>query len=61
MEYCGGDDLSTVVNQAMKKSRPIPEDTVWQYSFKFSKRCAVAIAPTTISDQRRGLRLMAPN
>jgi NIMA (never in mitosis gene a)-related kinase len=31
MEYCGGGDLSTVIKQAQKSNRPIPEDTVWNY------------------------------
>ncbi|KAF8153445.1 kinase-like domain-containing protein [Crassisporium funariophilum] len=31
MEYCGGGDLSTVIKQATKQIRPIPEDTIWNY------------------------------
>ncbi|KAF8624335.1 hypothetical protein AX17_007163 [Amanita inopinata Kibby_2008] len=31
MEYCGGGDLSTVIKQAAKYNRPIPEDTIWNY------------------------------
>ena len=31
MEYCGGGDLSTVIKQASKANRPIPEDTIWNY------------------------------
>ena len=31
MEYCGGGDLSTIISQAMKQNRPIPEDTIWHY------------------------------
>ncbi|KXN85884.1 G2-specific protein kinase nim-1 [Leucoagaricus sp. SymC.cos] len=31
MEYCGGGDLSTVIKQAAKTGRPIPEDTIWNY------------------------------
>ncbi|KAJ7091329.1 kinase-like domain-containing protein [Mycena belliarum] len=31
MEYCGGGDLSTVIKQALKQNRPIPEDAVWGY------------------------------
>ncbi|KAF8954141.1 kinase-like domain-containing protein [Flammula alnicola] len=31
MEYCGGGDLSTVIKQAAKQNRPIPEDTIWHY------------------------------
>ena len=31
MEYCGGGDLSTVIKQAQKHNRPIPEDTIWNY------------------------------
>jgi len=31
MEYCGGGDLSAVINQAAKQNRPIPEDTIWNY------------------------------
>jgi serine/threonine protein kinase len=31
MEYCGGGDLSTVIHQALKHNRPIPEDTIWNY------------------------------
>ena len=31
MEYCGGGDLSTVIKQAEKQKRPIPEDTIWSY------------------------------
>jgi len=31
MEYCGGGDLSTIINQAMKQNRPIPEDAIWHY------------------------------
>ncbi|TFK31646.1 kinase-like domain-containing protein, partial [Crucibulum laeve] len=31
MEYCGGGDLSTIIKQAMRQNRPIPEDTIWNY------------------------------
>lgn len=31
MEYCGGGDLSTVIKQAMKQNRTIPEDMIWNY------------------------------
>ncbi|KAG1782443.1 kinase-like domain-containing protein [Suillus placidus] len=31
MEYCGGGDLSTVIKQAQKYNRPVPEDTIWNY------------------------------
>jgi len=31
MEYCGGGDLSSVIKQAAKHNRPIPEETVWNY------------------------------
>ena len=31
MEYCGNGDLSTVIKQAQRHGRPIPEDTVWNY------------------------------
>ncbi|KAF8882005.1 kinase-like domain-containing protein [Infundibulicybe gibba] len=31
MEYCGGGDLSTIIKQATKFNRPIPEDTIWNY------------------------------
>ncbi|KAF9547932.1 Pkinase-domain-containing protein [Agrocybe pediades] len=31
MEYCGGGDLSTIIKQAAKQNRPIPEDTIWHY------------------------------
>ncbi|KAI9567210.1 kinase-like domain-containing protein [Boletus coccyginus] len=31
MEYCGGGDLSSVIKQAQKHNRPVPEDTVWNY------------------------------
>ena len=31
MEYCGGGDLSTIIKQAQKHDRLIPEDTIWSY------------------------------
>ena len=31
MEYCGGGDLSSVIKQAQKHSRLIPEETIWHY------------------------------
>ncbi|KAI0266970.1 kinase-like domain-containing protein [Gloeopeniophorella convolvens] len=31
MEYCGGGDLSSVIKQAQKQTRFIPEETVWHY------------------------------
>lgn len=31
MEYCGGGDLSSVIKQAQKHNRLIPEETVWHY------------------------------
>ncbi|TFK53842.1 Pkinase-domain-containing protein [Heliocybe sulcata] len=31
MEYCGGGDLSTIIQQAAKQNRTIPEDTIWNY------------------------------
>ncbi|KAJ7923846.1 kinase-like domain-containing protein [Mycena leptocephala] len=31
MEYCGGGDLSMIFNRAVKRSTPIPEDTIWAY------------------------------
>ena len=34
MEYCGGGDLSTIIKQAMKQNRVIPEDTIWNYFYQ---------------------------
>jgi NIMA (never in mitosis gene a)-related kinase len=34
MEYCGGGDLSTVIKQATKQNRVIPEDTIWNYFYQ---------------------------
>ncbi|KAI0769434.1 kinase-like domain-containing protein [Trametes elegans] len=31
MEFCGGGDLSSVIKQAQRHNRPIPEDTIWNY------------------------------
>ncbi|KIY69899.1 kinase-like protein [Cylindrobasidium torrendii FP15055 ss-10] len=31
MEYCGGGDLSSVIKQALKHNRSIPEDMIWLY------------------------------
>jgi NIMA (never in mitosis gene a)-related kinase 2 len=31
MEYCGRGDLSSVIHQAIKHDRPIPEDHIWSY------------------------------
>ncbi|KAI6043381.1 kinase-like domain-containing protein [Pisolithus marmoratus] len=31
MEYCGGGDLSSIIKQAQKHNRFVPEDTVWHY------------------------------
>jgi len=31
MEYCGGGHLSTIIDQATKQNRSIPEDTIWHY------------------------------
>ncbi|KAI3622539.1 other nek protein kinase [Moniliophthora roreri] len=31
MEYCGGGDLSSVIKQAQRHNRPVPEDTIWNY------------------------------
>ncbi|KAH9970160.1 kinase-like domain-containing protein [Russula compacta] len=31
MEYCGGGDLSSVIKQAQKHNRLIPEETIWHY------------------------------
>ena len=31
MEYCGGRDLSTIIKQATKQNRALPEDTIWNY------------------------------
>ncbi|KAG5645164.1 hypothetical protein DXG03_006788 [Asterophora parasitica] len=31
MEYCGGGDLSSVIKQAARTNRPIPEDKIWGY------------------------------
>lgn len=31
MEYCGGGDLSTVIKQALKCDRLLPEDAIWNY------------------------------
>ncbi|TBU48633.1 kinase-like protein [Dichomitus squalens] len=31
MEFCGGGDLSTVIKQAQRHNRLIPEDTIWNY------------------------------
>ncbi|RDX55223.1 kinase-like protein [Lentinus brumalis] len=31
MEYCGGGDLSSVIKQALRHNRLIPEDTIWNY------------------------------
>ncbi|KAF5310183.1 hypothetical protein D9619_010451 [Psilocybe cf. subviscida] len=34
MEYCGGGDLSTVIKQASRAGRTIPEDTIWHYFYQ---------------------------
>ncbi|KAH9895184.1 kinase-like domain-containing protein [Cubamyces lactineus] len=31
MEFCGGGDLSSIIKQAQRHNRPIPEDTIWNY------------------------------
>ena len=31
MEYCGGGDLSSIIKQAQRHQRPLPEDTIWNY------------------------------
>ncbi|KAI0633514.1 kinase-like domain-containing protein [Trametes polyzona] len=31
MEFCGGGDLSSIIKHAQRHSRPIPEDTIWNY------------------------------
>jgi NIMA (never in mitosis gene a)-related kinase len=31
MEYYGGGDLSTIIKQATRQNRPLPEDTIWHY------------------------------
>ena len=31
MEYCAGGDLSTIIKQATKQNKPLPEDTIWNY------------------------------
>jgi NIMA (never in mitosis gene a)-related kinase 2 len=31
MEYCGSGDLSSVIKQAQKHGRLIPEETIWHY------------------------------
>ena len=31
MEYCGGGDLSSIIKQAQKHNRLIPEEAVWHY------------------------------
>ncbi|KIM65896.1 hypothetical protein SCLCIDRAFT_111837 [Scleroderma citrinum Foug A] len=31
MEYCGGGDLSSIIKQAQKHNRLVPEDTIWHY------------------------------
>lgn len=31
MEYCGGGDLASVIKQAQRNNRLIPEETVWHY------------------------------
>jgi len=33
-ECCGCGDLSTIIKQATKQNRPIPEDTIWYYSLQ---------------------------
>ena len=50
MEYCGGGDLSTIINQATKQNWSMPEDTAWHYSSEFSKRCTIAITRTTMAN-----------
>ncbi|KAK1224435.1 hypothetical protein PQX77_012657 [Marasmius sp. AFHP31] len=31
MEYCSGGDLSSIIKQAQRHNKPLPEDTVWNY------------------------------
>ncbi|KAL0573250.1 hypothetical protein V5O48_008697 [Marasmius crinis-equi] len=31
MEYCSGGDLSTIIKQAQRHNKPLPEDTIWNY------------------------------
>ena len=50
LEYCGGGDLSTIINQAMKQNRPTPEDTIPP---------SIEPLPSPQWSQWMGLRLMA--
>jgi NIMA (never in mitosis gene a)-related kinase 2 len=34
MEYCGGGDLSSIIKQAQRQGRTIPEDTIWNYFYQ---------------------------
>ena len=34
MDYCGSGELSTIMKQAVEQNRPLPEDTIWNYSFQ---------------------------
>ncbi|TEB28738.1 kinase-like protein [Coprinellus micaceus] len=37
MEYCGGGDLSSVIKQAAKTGRGIPEESIWAYFMQILK------------------------
>ncbi|TEB21539.1 kinase-like protein [Coprinellus micaceus] len=37
MEYCGGGDLSSVIKQAAKSGRGIPEESIWAYFMQILK------------------------
>ena len=37
MEYCGGGDLSSVIKQAGKSGRGIPEESIWAYFMQILK------------------------
>ena len=52
MEYCGGGDLSTIIKQATKQKRLIPEDTIWNYFYQILQALQHCHHPNT--HQRSG-------
>ncbi|KAI9455262.1 kinase-like domain-containing protein [Lactarius psammicola] len=54
MEYCGGGDLSSVIKQAQKNNRLIPEETVWHYFMQILLALHYCHHPNATSNSRSG-------
>jgi serine/threonine protein kinase len=61
MEYCGGGDLASVIKQAQKHNRLIPEETAWHHFMQILLALNYSIATIQTRTHGQAARLPKEN